>query len=111
MRGMVIEMNDEQLRTVADLQGFLDGTVAMDFTVVEDERYAFIARTVKRFGYGRLNRADKAVVLRFLERVSGYSRQQISRLVKRGGERRALVMNAARSRLFKAIFNRSKTAA
>ena len=51
MRGMVIEMNDEQLRTVADLQGFLDGTVAMDFTVVEDERYAFIARAVKRFGY------------------------------------------------------------
>jgi hypothetical protein len=37
MRGMVIEMNDEQLRTLADLQGFLDGTVAMDFTVVEDE--------------------------------------------------------------------------
>jgi hypothetical protein len=56
------------------------------------ERYAFIARTVKRFGYGRLHRADKAVVLRFLERVSGYSRPQISRLVKRGSERRALVM-------------------
>ncbi len=50
MRGMVIEMNDEQLLTLADLQGFLDGTVAMNFTVAEDERYAFIARTVKRFG-------------------------------------------------------------
>ena len=44
MRGMVIDMNDEQLRTLADVQGFLDGTVAMDFTVVEGERYAFIAR-------------------------------------------------------------------
>ncbi len=98
MRGMVIEMNDEQLRTLADLQGFLDGAVAMDFTVVEGERYAFIARTVKRFGYGRLNRADKAVVLRFLERVSGYSRQQISRLVKRGGERRVLVKRYRGSR-------------
>jgi hypothetical protein len=47
---MVIEMNDEQLLTLADLQGFLDGTVTMDFTVAEGERYAFIARTVKRFG-------------------------------------------------------------
>ena len=90
MRGMVIDMNDEQLRTMADLQGFLDGTVAMDFTVAEEERYEFISRTVRRFGYGRLKRADKAVVLRFLERVSGYSRQQITRLVKRGGERRQL---------------------
>lgn len=98
MRGMVIEMNDEQLRTLEDLQGFLNGTVTMGLTVAEDERYAFIARTVRRFGYGRLNRADKTVVLRFLERASGYSRQQISRLVKRGSERRALVRRYCGSR-------------
>jgi len=33
MRGMVINMNDEQLHTLADLQAFLTGTVAMNFTV------------------------------------------------------------------------------
>jgi hypothetical protein len=27
MRGMVIEMNDEQLHTLAQLRGFLDGTL------------------------------------------------------------------------------------
>ena len=91
MRGMVIDMNDEQLKTLGDLQGFLEGTVMMDFAVAPEERYGFIARTVKRFGYGRLKRSDKAVVLRFLERVSGYSRQQIARLVKRGGEHRPLI--------------------
>jgi hypothetical protein len=91
-------MNDEQLLTLAELQGFLDGTVRMDFTMAEDERYAFIARTVKCFGYGRLKRTDKALVLRFLERVSGYSCQQISRLVKRGSERRALVKRYCGSR-------------
>jgi hypothetical protein len=46
MRGMVIDMNDEQLKTLLDLQGFLDGTVTMDFSVTAEERYAFIARTV-----------------------------------------------------------------
>jgi len=55
MRGMVIDMDDEQLRTLVDVQGFLDGTVAMEFAVASEERYAFIARTVKRFGYGRLS--------------------------------------------------------
>src|SRR5487761_2213719 len=30
MRGMVIDMNDEQLHTRAELQDFLDGTVAVD---------------------------------------------------------------------------------
>src|ERR1019366_4262585 len=98
MRGMVINMNDEQLHTLADLQAFLTGTVTMDFTVTTDQRYEFIARTVRRFGYARLKRADKAVVLRFLERVSGYSRQQLTRLVKRGCERRQLVKRYQGSR-------------
>ena len=95
---MVIDMNDEQLHTLAELQAFLDGTVAVDFAVAAESRYDFIARTVRRFGYGRLKRADKAVVLRFLERVSGYSRQQLTRLVKRGGERRPLVKRYRASR-------------
>ena len=98
MQGMVIEMNDEQLHTLAQLQAFSDGTIEVDFAVAADERYDFIARTVRRFGYGRLKRADKAVVLRFLERVSGYSRQQISRLVKRGCDRRQLLKRYRSSR-------------
>lgn len=83
MRGMVIDMNDEQLSTLAQLQAFLDGTAPVVFSVVAAERYDFIARTLRRFDYARLKRAEKAVVLRFLERVSGYSRQQLTRLVKR----------------------------
>ena len=90
MRGMVIDMNDEQLQTLAQLRAFLDGTAMVDFAVAPEARYDFIARTVQRFGYRHLKRADKGVVLRFLERVSGYSRQQLTRLVKRGADRRPL---------------------
>jgi hypothetical protein len=90
MQGMVMQMNDEQFLTLAQLQAFLDGTLAVDFSVLPAERHSIIARTVHRFGYPRLRRAQKAVVLRFLERVSGYSRQQLTRLVKRGVERTAL---------------------
>ena len=93
MRGMVIDMNDKQLHTLSQLQAFLNGTVAVDFSVAAEARCDFIARTVCRFGYRRLKRAEKAVVLRFLERVSGYSRQQLTRLVKRGGERNTLFLH------------------
>ena len=95
MRGMVIDMNDKQLATLAQLQAFLDGTTAVDFAVAPDERYDFIARVLRRFGYRRLPRAGKGVVLRFLERVSGYSRQQLTRLVKRGAERLPLAKRYA----------------
>ena len=98
MRGMVIDMNDKQLATLAQLQAFLDGTTAVDFAAAPDERYDFIARIVHRFGYRRLPRAGKSVVLRFLERVSGYSRQQLTRLVKRGAERRPLTKRYCASR-------------
>ena len=99
MRDMVIDMNDEQLHTLAQLQAFLEGTLAVDFAVAADERYAFIARTVRRFGYRGLKRADKSVVLRFLERVSGYSRQQLTRLVKRGAARTPLTKRYRAPRL------------
>lgn len=98
MQCMVIQMNDRQLQTLAQLQAFLDGTLAVDFSVAAAERYGFIGRTVRRFAYGRLKRAQKAVVLRFLERVSGYSRQQLTRLVKRSAERGPLIKRYRGSR-------------
>ena len=42
------------LDTLAQLRAFLDGTTAVDFAVAADERYDFIARTVRRFGYRHL---------------------------------------------------------
>ncbi len=81
---MVIDMNDAKLHTLDQLREFLNGTVAVDFSVSADERYDFIARIVRRFGYSRLRRTDKGVVLRFLGRVSGYSRAQLTRLIERG---------------------------
>jgi transposase InsO family protein len=98
IRGMVIDMNDRQLHTLGQLLAFLDGTMAVDFAVAADERYDFIARTLQRFGYHRLPRRSKGVVLRFLERVSGYSRQQLTRLVKRGGGQRPLIKRYCASR-------------
>lgn len=108
MQGMVIQMNDEHLQTLTQLQAFLDGTMAVDFSVLPPDRYGFIARTVCRFRYQRLKRVEKAVVLSFLERVSGYSRQQLTRLVKRGTERGPLLKRYHGSRTsFSHIYTRA----
>lgn len=50
MRGMVIDMNDKKLHTLAQLRAFLEGTVAVSFSVAANERYEFVTRTVWRFG-------------------------------------------------------------
>jgi len=56
MWSMVINMNHEQLHTLAQMQAFLDGTVAVEFSLALEERYGFIACTARRFGYARLKR-------------------------------------------------------
>jgi len=98
MRGMVIDMNDAKLQTLEQLRAFVHGTVTVEFSLAGAERYEFVARTLRRFGYPRLKRRDKTVVLRFLERVSGYSRQQLTRLVGRAASRAPLVKRYRGSR-------------
>src|SRR3972149_5853661 len=83
---MVIDMNEAKLTTLEQVRAFLAGTVVVAFSAVgpDDERYRHIGDVRKRFGYGRLKKPDKGLVLRYLERTTGYSRQQLTRIVKRG---------------------------
>jgi transposase InsO family protein len=82
MPGMVIDMEEARLHTLAQVRAFLDGTSEGAFRVPKAERHQFIARVLTRFGSARHGRADKGVVLRYLERMTGLSRQQVTRLVR-----------------------------
>ena len=81
---MVIDMNEQQLNTVAQLRAFLNGTQEVQFELSgeDSKRYEFIS-SVKRLRYRRLARTDKGVVLRYLERTVGYSQQHLTCLVRR----------------------------
>lgn len=83
---MVIDMNETKLTTLEQVRAFLAGTAEVGFCVTgegEDGRYRHIAAVLARFGYHRLKKPDKGLILRYLERTTGYSRQQITRLVGR----------------------------
>lgn len=81
---MVTYMSDRKIRSLEEIRAFLGGTVEIEFCIQDKEaRYRWIEQTLKRFAYRRLGRADRGVVLRYLERVSGYSRQTVPRLVAR----------------------------
>jgi hypothetical protein len=82
---MVIDMNLLKLRTVPQLRAFLSSTQVLDFVSLADPTacYAHVAKSVQSFAYATLCRADRGVVLRYLERTSGYSSAQVKRLVAR----------------------------
>lgn len=82
MRSMVINMEEAKLKTLSQIKAFLDGTSEVTFRVSRGERNQFIERVFKRFGYALHGRVDKGVLLRYIERMTGLSRQQVTRLVR-----------------------------
>jgi hypothetical protein len=84
-------MNEKDLISLDQVAQFLDGTQAVAFTVLsnKDDRYKWIQRTLIRFDYDKLKRKDKGLIVLYLIKISGYSRQQLTRLIsqyRRGGK-------------------------
>ena len=74
-------MEEVRLATLGQIKAFLDGTSEVAFRISKDERNQFIERVFKRFGYSPHGKADKGLLLRYIERMTGLSRQQVTRLV------------------------------
>ena len=76
-----MELND--LRRINQLRDFLEGTRVVVLAVVtnKDKRYQWMKQTLIKVGYRRLSKADKGIVIRYLMKVSGYSRRQVTRLI------------------------------
>ncbi len=76
-------MNIHALQTIAQLEEFLAGTQPVTFTVLstKDECYQGIQETLIKFEYLTLSKPHKGIVIRYLLRMSGYSRQQLTRLI------------------------------
>ena len=77
-------MKLEDVTTVVQLTDFLSGTQAVAFTVLSDKDacYRWIQGELVKFQPLMRARRDKGVVIRYLMKVSGYSRQQITRLIR-----------------------------
>ena len=78
-------MNANDLTTIDQVRGFLSGTQRVAFEVAGDKRsrYDWIRRTLVKFNYSGCGKSDKGILMRYLMKVSGYSRAQVKRLIKR----------------------------
>lgn len=77
-------MKLEDVTTVDQLTDFLSGTQAVAFSVLSDTDacYRWLQGELVKFQPLTRSRQDKGVLIRYLMKVSGYSRQQITRLIK-----------------------------
>ena len=86
-------MNEAQVRSLEQVRQVLAGTQSLEFRRTEDDegRYAWIESVLRRFDYRQLPRAHRGPVLAYLQRLSGYSRAQVTRLVSRWDAGKRLV--------------------
>lgn len=78
-------MNESRLETIEQIREFLAGTADVAFAVPAEEakRRAFVATVLKRFRYFSLAKGRRGILFVYMQRLSGYSRQHLSRLIAR----------------------------
>ena len=78
-------MSTEHITTFEQVSAFLAGTQAVAFEVAADKpaRYQWMQKTLVRFRYYQLGKAEKGLITRYLMKVTGYSHAQTKRLIQR----------------------------
>jgi len=79
---MIVNLKTQQLSGLEQVRSFMAGTAAVPFAIPgHQDRYHWVAQSLQQFGYLRLRRAERGLIVRFLCKVTGYSRAQVTRLI------------------------------
>ena len=111
---MVIDMNVSKLemrgwpRAIEQIREFLEGTVAVAFSNPTDTSAlrTFVATVLRRFRYFRLSKGPRGVLFAYMRRLTGYSRQHLSKLIAQFRDTRSLT---PRKRVSRTSFVRQYT--
>jgi Integrase core domain len=80
---MRLKMNDEQLQTLKQVKSFIKGSREVEFRGLNArEKYDWIEEVLKRFRYPKLHKEGKGLIKTYLLKVTGYSRAQLTRLIR-----------------------------
>jgi transposase InsO family protein len=81
---MTITMDDKAIKTIKQVRIILESSRDLEFKGLgRDEKYRWIEEVLARFNYFELEKKAKGEVKAYLERMSGLSRAQMTRLVNR----------------------------
>lgn len=87
---MIVHLDTRRLQTLAEVRAFLAGSSQFQFTLTDRaDAYRWLEDTLRQLRYPALGKVDKGTVRAYLEKVTGFSRAQITRLIgqfSRGGK-------------------------
>jgi transposase InsO family protein len=98
---MTIRMENWEQLTLAEMEAFVENNRRMRYTAkTQAVAYGIIEGVLKAQGYRRLSKGQKGIVRRYLAKVTGLSRAQVTRLLQRWMTRKRLTVERAPRRKF-----------
>ena len=80
---MVITMNDSKLRRIVEVKRFLKESDVIEFKKrFRKEAYKWIEEALERFDYLNLCKKEKDLIKKYIEKITGYSRPQVTRQIR-----------------------------
>lgn len=81
---MIVTLHIQELQTLAQVRAFVPGNEPISFTLTDRHAaYDWMSGALKQFGYARCKCFDKGILRRYLRKVTGFSRAQAARRIKR----------------------------
>jgi len=81
-------MNTARIVSIDDIESFLQGMdkIEINSSSSKKEKYTFILETLVKLKYKQINKKQKGIVKKYLQKITGYSDSQIKRLIKKWKE-------------------------
>ena len=82
-------MNDSKLSSIIEVKRFLQESHVIEFKKrFRKEVYEWIEEALEKFDYLYLSKKEKGLIKRYIEKVTGYSRPQVTRKIREYRETR-----------------------
>lgn len=99
-------MNDSPLKTIEELRKFLKSSTLLSFKGQKrNEIYEWVEDTIIKFDYHVLGKKDKGVVKKYLEKITGLSRAQVTRLISKQRKTGRVTIERSNHRIFPKIYS------
>lgn len=110
---MKIIMNDENIVSITQLKSFLKEVAVVNFSINnignknKQEMYDWVVTVIQKFRYFSLKKKEKILVLDYIGKITGRSRPQIKKLIKKKKKFGKIKLSLVKKNTWPVLYNTS----
>jgi len=104
-------MNDENLVSITQLKSFLKEVAVVNFSINnignknKQEMYDWVGTVIQKFRYFSLKKKEKKLVLNYIKKITGRSRSQIKKLIRKKKKFGKIRLSVTKKNVFPTLYS------